>query len=1463
MFFLIKEYKEFFKIPSKFLLTIFICLLIVQVSNSQSTPGGVGTTNMSLWVRGDVGVSDAGTLNWTDGSGLGNDAYQPLAADKPSQLTPINFNNTFTFDGISDRFAISNLNYTNGQTIGELYAFVVYKTSFSSGAYNANWSFLDFDRSESYNFYIHGNGRLAMSYESGGENDLVAATVSNNGIPHIGTFIFDTNVNNESKMRLDGFEDYSGDIVTADINVTANRFGFIGDGSEANSANGATNDFYYDGDIAEIILYDKGALTASEINKIESYLALKYGVSLDQTISTYKNSANTTIWDNTTYWNDVAGIINDSSVGAIDQKIAVSATNNQLIVATNNDYSSLNNDVSRTSLTLGTSLLFGHNGNTAEFEGFDIPNKEHIYKRKWLFKEVGESGVVYVAIPKTIFTELGTVVSADLIVSTNDVFDGTDTRHTLIEGVDYYYTSLNIADGERVSFIATLTSASPGGVNDPRLWYKGNAGVIDTDANVTKVIDQSGDVNHLSQAAAANQPNSSSFTNFNSNLTFDGTSDRMPIENLNYETTDNLNQVYLWVVFSTDFLDLSNSGNAYDSRNWSFLDFDRSEWFSASIGGEGKLGFSYNSGGIIDNKGVALANNGEAHLGGFIFDTNDTNETKLRLNGLQEISVDNTSNSINSNLTRYGYVGDGSEAASFNAAANNIYYDGSIAEIIYYENVSLDADAINGIESYLAIKYGITLDVASTHYKASDHTTVLWNNTTYWNDVAGIGRDDSGNFNQKQSKSVNSDAILTIALGNDIVTNNTDISANFDDDLDFLLWGNDGGAVSEVSVILPTIFNDCSTAHNGIQRKWKVKNTGAVTGVTTQFDVTGFSNPSEFRILIDEDGDGNLTTGTIREEIGGVLYGNNLVFSNITLNDNEVFSLVRTYPEPDITYQTGVWAGGNGAGGSVDNSLTDLTKIVMISEDVTLPTAANCKCLTILNNAKVTVENTKSLLVSDIINSNGSILLYGDAQLIQTQTGVNKNIGTNTAYKVLSDAQSSVYAYNYLSSPVNTDGSFRLNTNLKFNNDVLDIEDNTDPSFITALNGTGTSISKRWLYTFENALNWTQITETSTINPASGFIMKGTGVANNYNFIGELNNGTYTLPMTTGNYALLGNPYLSSIDADVFNANHLASNITTGVIYFWHQDPDNTHVKSQYSGGYATRALGVGTAAPGVIAPIAPTKYIPVFQSFFVEGGTSGGVITIDNALRAYNNAAPFFKSSKRNEVETDQLQIIRVGLEFDDEGKTFQRELATVLRGLTLEKEVGYDAEMFDSLNNDMFWDLNDNSRYVITGIPYLENQLDLAIGIVLDQQREITIKLVGSENYNNGIYLKDNLTGNLTNLKNNEQKITLEKGNYLKRFSIVLLKEENALNIDDEVLKNDVNFYYNSVQKELIVNSNNLDVQKIEVYNLLGKKIIEKQHTLKEKSFSYNLNNLLPNIYIVKLITDNFVVSKKILVD
>lgn len=87
----------------------------------------------------------------------------------------------------------------------------------------------------------------------------------------------------------------------------------------------------------------------------------------------------------------------------------------------------------------------------------------------------------------------------------------------------------------------------------------------------------------------------------------------------------------------------------------------------------------------------------------------------------------------------------------------------------------------------MAAKYGITLQqAAATDYFASDCSdatcstgTKMWNATTanvsgtkYDDDITIIGRDDSSLLSQKQSKSVNTSALVAVSHGTSFAGNN-------------------------------------------------------------------------------------------------------------------------------------------------------------------------------------------------------------------------------------------------------------------------------------------------------------------------------------------------------------------------------------------------------------------------------------------------------------------------------------------------------------------------------------------------------------------------------------------------------------------------------------------------------------------------------------------------------------------
>ncbi len=170
--------------------------------------------------------------------------------------------------------------------------------------------------------------------------------------------------------------------------------------------------------------------------------------------------------------------------------------------------------------------------------------------------------------------------------------------------------------------------------------------------------------------------------------------------------------------------------------------------------------------------------------------------------------------------------------------------DGDIVEVIVYSDVKSAAEK-NRIESYLALKYGVALGIDGDAGLGIPHIPIgyvdsssnnLWDlasNAGYTFNVSGIGRDDCGNLNQKQSRSIDPGSVLTIGLG-DIYNTNSANPNSFTDDLDFLMWGSDGGpmtaSATPISVNLgPTTV---TTLTDVAERIWKVTEI-ATTDITT------------------------------------------------------------------------------------------------------------------------------------------------------------------------------------------------------------------------------------------------------------------------------------------------------------------------------------------------------------------------------------------------------------------------------------------------------------------------------------------------------------------------------------------------------------------------------------------------------------------------------------------------------
>jgi hypothetical protein len=164
--------------------------------------------------------------------------------------------------------------------------------------------------------------------------------------------------------------------------------------------------------------------------------------------------------------------------------------------------------------------------------------------------------------------------------------------------------------------------------------------------------------------------------------------------------------------------------------------------------------------------------------------------------------------------------------------------DGRIAEIITFNKRKDDTTERAKIESYLALKYGITLGTNGTSQNYVDSNgAAVWNTTSnsgYNYNIAGIGRDDASNLNQKQSTSINTNPIVTIGLGSIDLTNSANTTV-FGGDRRYLVWGDNNGSMNDSGSDMTVTFGgttNVTTSTDLPNKKWKIVETGGDVGTT-------------------------------------------------------------------------------------------------------------------------------------------------------------------------------------------------------------------------------------------------------------------------------------------------------------------------------------------------------------------------------------------------------------------------------------------------------------------------------------------------------------------------------------------------------------------------------------------------------------------------------------------------------
>jgi hypothetical protein len=280
-------------------------------------------------------------------------------------------------------------------------------------------------------------------------------------------------------------------------------------------------------------------------------------------------------------------------------------------------------------------------------------------------------------------------------------------------------------------------------------------------------------------------------------------------------------------------------------------------------------------------------NNGGGNLGGPI------STTVIDPTGFQLVSIDRVYNSSSNTLSRI-YVNSILEATQSNASetttppnmrigrhATNASggMNGDLSEIVIYNNIPSTTDR-RKIESYLAIKYGFSLNQSTLINYLSSGGTVIYPATTthsaYVTDITGIGQDNSSGLSQTSSKNQSSNDFIRMQ-------NPSALS-----DGDFLVWGS-----NNATMITPNTADvDGSIIYRRLSRVWRVAHTGNIGAVDFSIDlntVPGAKSQSDLRLLIDRDGDGFADNDVT--PLTGTLTGSIFSVAGVSFVDGDYFTI--------------------------------------------------------------------------------------------------------------------------------------------------------------------------------------------------------------------------------------------------------------------------------------------------------------------------------------------------------------------------------------------------------------------------------------------------------------------------------------------------------------------------------------------------------------------------------------------
>lgn len=321
---------------------------ILSMALFAQTPGGV--RGASIWYK----TTDSTFLKkeYTDYSEYKNKIYVDVDNNRPSEIL-YNYNESLFFDGIDD-YLLSNIVFEDKI---DCVIFTVQQNNDSISERTLLYTDQAFEKDFSFGTKSISGYKSSLNYKE-----------KPSTLPSLNTYV-------DYGLRSSRIQNSKENFKETKLSV----------GAENTEKEWKS----FKGKIPEFIIFSK-ALNKVERNRIESYLALKYGLTLEKN-NNYVSSTNAKLWskENTEFWNHIAGIGRDD-YSELYQKQSSSSLEDKRLIISNNSLA-LKNSLNTSHINNNDFLVWGDNNDSLKFAG-DTINKQLIpLKRKWLMQASGNS----------------------------------------------------------------------------------------------------------------------------------------------------------------------------------------------------------------------------------------------------------------------------------------------------------------------------------------------------------------------------------------------------------------------------------------------------------------------------------------------------------------------------------------------------------------------------------------------------------------------------------------------------------------------------------------------------------------------------------------------------------------------------------------------------------------------------------------------------------------------------------------------------------------------------------------------------------------------------------------------------------------------------------------------------------------------------------------------------------------